>query len=172
MIKYINCKLIVWAALVFASIQMQAQNNWDGDNPLGNFSFCNNWFADACPPTWNSTTDLNIQVKNNGSQTTMYLDYGAWRDINSLIYAPTYTSSVTQFDADGPVFNENGLNFYGKIENYSPNLTQVFNLPFHGRNATRIELNPINGGLTFNRTIFNSGNRNFEVYGPNSRKVT
>ncbi len=170
--KYINCKLIVSLLLVFGSFQLQAQNNWDGDNAIGRFTFCDNWFANACPGTWNSTTDLNIQIKNNGSQTTMYLDYGGWRDINNLTYFATYTSSVTQFDADGPLFNENGLNFYGKIENYSPNLTQVFNLPFHGRNALKIELNPINGGLTFNRTIFNSGNRNFEVYGPNSRKVT
>ena len=172
MIKYINCKLIVSLLLVFGSFQMQAQNEWDGDNPLGNFSFCNNWNPDACPLTWNSTTDLNIRSKNSVFQTTMFLDYGAWRDINNLTYAATYTTSVTQFDADGLVFNENGLNFYGKIENYSPNLTQVFNLPFHGRNALKIELNPINGGLTFNRTIFNSGNRNFEVYGPNLRKVT
>lgn len=172
MTKYINYKLIVSLLLVFGSFQMQAQNEWDGDNAIGRFTFCDNWFANTCPGVWNATTDLIIQLKNNGSQTTMFLDYGAWRDINNLIYSATYTSSVTQFDADGPVFNENGLNFYGKIENYSPNLTQVFNLPFHGRNATRIELNPINGGLTFNRTIFNSGNRNFEVYGPNSRKVT
>jgi autotransporter-associated beta strand protein len=171
MIKYINCKLFVLLLLVFGSLQLNAQNNWDGDNALGEFGLCNNWFGDVCPVTWNSTTDLNIRLKN-GPQTTMYLNYGAWRDINNLTYFATYTSSVTQFDADGPLFNENGLNFYGKIENYSPNLTQVFNLPFHGRNATRIELNPINGGLTFNRTIFNSGNRNFEVYGPNSRKVT
>ena len=172
MIKYINCKLIVLLLLVFGSIQMQAQNDWDGDNAIGRFTFCDNWFANACPVTWNSTTNLTIQFKNNGFQTTMFLDYGAWIDINNLVYSPTYATSVLQFDADGPVFNENGINFYGKIENYSPNLTQVFNLPFHGRNATRIELNPINGGLTFNRTIFNSGNRNFEVYGPNSRKVT
>lgn len=165
-------KLVYIVVLYFALLNTQAQNNWDGDNPLGNFSFCNNWFADACPPTWNSTTDLNIQFKNSVFQTTMFLDYGAWRDINNLTYFGTYTSSVTQFDADGPLFNENGLNFYGKIENNSPNLTQVFNLPFHGRNTTRIELNPINGGLTFNRTIFNSGNRNYEVYGQNSRKVT
>ncbi len=172
MIKYINYKLIFFLLLVFSSFQLNAQNNWDGDNPLGNFSFCNNWFGDACPGTWNSATDLNIQFKNSPFQTTMYLDYGTWKDINNLIYFSTYNPSVTQFDSDTVLGIQNGLNFYGKIENYSPNLTQVFNLPFHGRNATRIELNPINGGLTFNRTIFNSGNRNFEVYGPNSRKVT
>lgn len=158
--------------LLFGLQKMQAQNNWDGDDALGEFGLCTNWFGNVCPGTWNSTTDLNIQLKNSGLQTTMYLNYGAWRDINNLTYFATYTSSVTQFDADGPVFNENGLNFYGKIENYAPNLTQVFNLPFHGRNATVIELNPINGGLTFNRPIYNSGNKPFYVYGPNSRKVT
>jgi len=66
----------------------------------------------------------------------MYLDLGTWIDVNNLTYSATYTSSVTQFDADGPIGNENGINFYGKIENYSPNLTQVFNLPFHGKNGT------------------------------------
>ncbi len=170
--NHIYCKLIACIILVFGAFQTQAQNNWDGDNPVGEFQLCNNWFADACPVTWNAFTDLNIRLKNNPAQTTMYLNFGTWKDINNLTYFATYTSSVTQFDADGPLFNENGLNFYGKIENYAPNLTQVFNLPFHGRNATKIELNPVDGGLTFNRTIFNSGNRNFEVYGPNSRKVT
>ena len=172
MIKYINCKLIVLFIFVFGSFQVQSQNIWDGDNAIGRFTFCDNWNPNTCPTTWNATTDLNIQIKNSGLQTTMFLDFGAWRDINNLTYLASYTTSVMQFDADGPVGNENGLNFYGKIENYSPNLTQVFNLPFHGLNATRIELNPINGGLTFNRTILNSTNRNFEVYGPNSRKVT
>lgn len=171
MTKYLNCKLIILLVVVLGLQNIQAQNNWDGDNAIGEFGLCNNWFGDACPATWSSTTDLNIQLKN-GSQTTMYLNYGSWRDIKNLTYFATYTSSVTQFDADGPLLNENGINFYGKIENYAPNLTQVFNLPFHGRHATVIELNPINGGLTFNRPIYNSGNRNFEVYGPNSRKVT
>jgi hypothetical protein len=170
--KFINYKLIVLFILVFGSCQLQAQNNWDGDNPLGNFSLCNNWFADVCPVTWNSATDLNIQLKNNVAQTTMYLDYGTWKDINNLTYFATYTPSVTQFDADGPVGSENGLNFYGKIENYSTNLTQVFNLPFHGKNAVVIEINPINGGFTFNRPIYNSGLKNFNVYGINSKKIT
>ena len=115
--KFINYKLIVLFILVFSSYQLQAQNEWDGDNAIGRFTFCDNWFANTCPATWNSTTDLIIQLKNNGAQTTMFLDYGAWRDINNLIYSATYTSSVTQFDADGPFLGENGLNFYGKIEN-------------------------------------------------------
>ena len=172
--KFINYKLIILFILVFSLQQTQAQNNWDGDNATGRFNtpFCDNWFGDVCPATWNSTTDLNVQFKNNGLQTTMYLDYGTWKDINSLTYFATYTSSVTQFDADGPIGSENGLNFYGKIENYSPNLTQIFNLPFHGKNAVVIELNPINAGLTFNRPIYNSGNKPFNVYGPNSKKVT
>ncbi|WP_309640133.1 hypothetical protein [Flavobacterium sp.] len=178
MIKYLNCKLIVIIVFLLSLQNTQAQNNWDGDNAIGNFggmlfpTYCDNWFGNLCPATWNSTTDLNIQFKNNILQTTMYLDYGTWKDINNLTYYATYTSSVTQFDADGPIGSENGLNFYGKIENYSPNLTQIFNLPFHGKNATQIELNPINAGLTFNRPIYNSGNKPFLVYGPNSKKVT
>ncbi|NHM06535.1 T9SS type A sorting domain-containing protein [Flavobacterium sp. CYK-4] len=169
--KYLYFKLVFGFVLLFSASQVQAQNNWDGDNALGEFILCNNWFGDVCPVTWNATTDLNIQLRN-GPQTTMYLNYGGWIDINNLTYFASYTPSVNQFDADGPFGSENGINFYGKIENYSPNHTQVFNLPFHGRNATVIEINPINGGFTFNRPIYNSGNRNFHVYGPNSRKIT
>ncbi|MBS7786513.1 T9SS type A sorting domain-containing protein [Flavobacterium sp. CYK-55] len=158
--------------LIFLCQMLNAQNNWDGDNAIGEFTLCDNWFGNSCPAVWNATTDLNIQLKNSGFQTTMYLNYGSWIDLNNLTYFASYTPSVNQFDADGPVGNENGINFYGKIENYSPNHTQVFNLPFHGRNATVIEINPINGGLTFNRPILNSGNRNFNIWGPNSRKLT
>ena len=154
--------------------QMQAQNNWDGDNTYGNFTYCNNWFTDLCPTTWNSTTDLNIQRKNNDTQVTMYLDFGTWKDVNNITYFPSYNPLVllNTFDADGPVGNENGINFYGKLENYSPNNAQVFNLPFHGKNGSVIEINPVNAGLTFNRPIYNSGNKNFNVYGPNSKKLT
>ncbi len=158
-----------------AGLQLSySQNNWDGDNPLGNFTLCNNWFTDTCPATWNSATDLNIQLKNNNSQITMYLDYGTWKDVNNITYFASYNPAVllNQFDADGPVGSENGINFYGKMENYSPNNGQVFNLPFHGKNATVIEINPMNSGFTFNRPIYNSGNVPFRVYGSNSKKVT
>lgn len=167
-------KLLLFIVL-FSGVQWShSQNNWDGDNTFGNFSFCNNWFVDACPATFNSTTDLNIQLKNNNTQVTMYLDYGMWKDVNNITYFATYSPAVllNQFDADGPVGNENGINFYGKMENYSPNNSQVFNLPFHGRNATVIQINPINSGFTFNRPIYNSGNRNFYVYGDNGKKIT
>ncbi len=170
--KQIYSHLKAVLPLLFVFQIVTAQNNWDGDNAIGEFILCDNWFGNTCPTTWNATTDLNIQFKNSGFQTTMYLNYGAWIDVNNLTYFASYNPSVNQFDADGPVGNENGINFYGKIENYSPNNTQVFNLPFHGRNATVIEINPINGGFTFNRPILNSGNRNFNVWGPNSRKIT
>ena len=169
--KFINYKLIILFIFVFGSIQMQAQNNWDGADALGNFSFCNNWFGDACPGTWNSATDLNIRFKNSPFQTTMYLDYGTWKEINNLIYFSTYNPSVTQFDSDTTLGIQNGLNFYGKIENQSPN-SQVFNLPFHGKNGAFIEIDPTNAGLTFNRPIYNFGNKPFYVYGPNAKKLT
>ncbi|MFN8274314.1 MAG: T9SS type A sorting domain-containing protein [Flavobacteriaceae bacterium] len=170
--KHFYGRLFRLMPLLFLCQMLNAQNNWDGDNALGEFILCNNWFGNSCPTTWNSTTDLNIQLKNSGFQTTMYLNYGAWIDINNLTYFATYNPSVNQFDADGPVGSENGINFYGKIENYSPNNTQVFNLPFHGKNGSVIEINPINGGFTFNRPILNNGNKNFNVWGPNSKKLT
>ena len=39
------------------------QNSWDGHNVFGNLSYCNNWYGDACPATWNNSTDFEINYK-------------------------------------------------------------------------------------------------------------
>ena len=174
--RYLLSKLIILVLFILGVQKTQAQNNWDGDSALGNFSTFidsyKNWVGDTFPAAWNSTTDLSFVLRNNPSQNTMYLDYGTWKDCRNITYQASYLAGLP-FDADGPLYNENGLKFYGKIENYSPNFTHTFNtIPVHGKNATQIELNPINGGLTFNRPILNGGNVPYRVYGPNGKKLT
>ncbi|MFT3794605.1 autotransporter-associated beta strand repeat-containing protein [Flavobacterium sp.] len=162
LVRYI-CAL---AFLLGGAIETTAQNNWDGDNPLGNFTWCSNWFADTCPATWNNTTDLNFNFRNNAAQTTLYFDLGGWRNVRNITFANTFAAGLP-FDSDG-----NGFDFYGKIENYTANYTQTFNLPVSGRSATAIEINPVNGPMVFNQPIYNPNNTNFQVWGNNGRKLT
>ncbi|OYU83618.1 MAG: hypothetical protein CFE24_10550 [Flavobacterium sp. BFFFF2] len=143
-----------------------AQNNWDGDSAVGKFSFCNNWFGDNCPDgsNWTSSIDLRFVYRNNPSQSSMFLDFGHWKNVRSIFFQDTF-NYATIIDADG-----NGMNFWFKIENYSY-FGQTINFQLSAKGLVA-ELNPINGDLTFSSNIYNDGNINYNVYGANNKKVT
>lgn len=143
---------------------LNAQNNWDGDSGVGNFTHCNNWYADNCPLVWNSSTDLIFNFRNNGAQTSMYYDFGTWSDVRSIIYQNTFPVS---FDLNSD--NVNGLNFYWKIENYST-FSQTLYIPLSGK-GTVIELNPIYGDLKFYLPIYNDNNVDYKIYGDSYKKI-
>ena len=150
--------MILW---LLASGNVTAQNQWDGDNSVGNFSYCNNWFSNTCPSTWNSDTDLKFEYRNSSSQTSTYFDLGGWRDVKSIIYSNTFGPSVP-LDGDG-----NGFNFWYKIENLS-GYSQTITVPLSGKGLT-IELDPSSSDLTINNVIYNDYNRNYNVYGLNTK---
>ena len=62
--RYLHYKLILIIVFLFGLQDMQAQHNWDGDYPLGDFTWNFNWAGDVVPVTWNSTTDLLFNTKN------------------------------------------------------------------------------------------------------------
>lgn len=157
-------KFLLSLGLGIITIFSWGQNNWDGDNPVGNFSYCDNWYSNTCPSSWNSSTDLNFNYINNSSQTSIYFDLGAWKSLKSLVYASTLPKSI-DFNGDG-----NGFDFYWKVENYS-GYSQTITIPFSGK-GTVIELNPINGDFTFTNTIFNDNNVDYFIYGNNSKLLT
>jgi len=158
-------KLFVVLALFFGLLNSYSQNNWDGDNPLGNFTYCSNWYGNTCP-SWNSSTDLIFNYRNNTSQTSMFFDETVWRSVRDIRYQNTFAAGIP---LDG---NGNGIDFYGKIENYTTNYLQTINIPLSGKNGSVIELNPVDGPLTFNQPIYNNNNVNFNVYGNNGKKLT
>lgn len=156
----------ILAFLASGSTDVSAQNNWDGDNPLGNFTWCSNWFGDTCPTAWNNTTDLLFQYRNNPAQVTLYFDLGGTRLVRDIRYQNTFTAGLP-LNGDG-----NRIEFYGKIENLTANYLQTINIPLTARHATNIELNPISGGLTFNQPILNPNNAQYNVWGNNGRTLT
>lgn len=141
--------------------------NWDADNPIGNFSFNNNWFGDN-QPAWGSDADLHFSFRNNPSQTSLYDDYNSWRDINDIFFDSTYGQS-TPINGDA----NSGINFNQRVENNS-SFAQTINIPLSGAKfgATQIELNPVNADLTINGNIYNDNNKPYYVYGANGKTLT
>jgi len=154
--------LLLLTSVVFC-ITSFSQNQWDGDNAVGNLTYCNNWYSDACPSTWNSSTDLLFNYRNNASQTSLYNDFGSWKDIQSMIFATTFGAS-TPFNGGG-----NGFNFWYKIENNS-SYNQTINLPLSAK-GVGFELNAVNGDLTFTGIIYNDNNISGNIYNSNSKST-
>jgi hypothetical protein len=155
-------KLVLpWSILLIFSTGSIAQQNWDGDNPLGNFSYASNWFSDVLP-AWSSAMDLTFQFSNNAAQTSMLHDLG-WQPVRSIIYAGSFSRSIPLNDN-----GSSGLDFYWKIENGCP-VQQIVNIPLSFK-GTSMEINPVNGDLIFNKIIFNTTRQNINVYGNNNKQ--
>ena len=139
--------------------------NWDGDNPVGNFSFDNNWFGNT-QPTWSHSNSLVFSFRNNSSQSSLFYDYSGWRDINDIFYASTFSAGLTLSS------NGNGINFKQRLENNSSH-TQTIGMPLSGGKdgAPHIELNPVNGRLVLNGSIFNDFSKAYNVYGGNVLEI-
>ena len=156
-------KLLIVFTFLAVTFSVNAQNEWDADNAVGNFSNCNNWYS-TCPSTWNGTTDLLFQYRNNASQTSLYFDLGGWKDVRNFQFTNTYGQS-TPLNGDG-----NGFNIYGKLENYS-SWYQAINVPTSFKGGS-VEINPVNADMVMNAVIYNNGNKPINIYGSNGKLIT
>lgn len=159
-------KGLLFFSFIIFSLSVYSQNNWDGDDSLGNFSWCNNWYSNSCPSTWNSSTDLIFNYNNN-SHSSLYLDLGGWKDVKSILFQSSYNSAVI-LDSDNS--GNNGFNFWYKVENNSSTLKTIA-CPLSGK-GTAIEINPVNGDLTLNKDVYNDNNVDYYIYGNNSKTLT
>ena len=86
-----------------AALSVSAQYQWDGDNALGNFTYNNNWYSDS-QPAWGFGGNLQFEY-NNGSASTLYWDYGAWKTANNILFQSTfddtYSGTITWNGASG-----------------------------------------------------------------------
>ncbi len=154
-----------FAALALAAAT-HAEINWDGDNALGNMSYNNNWYGNAQPGWGFGSGNLVFNYKN-GAQTSIYYDYGEWRNINDIIWETTFPAGLP-LNSDG-----NGINFNQRLENRS-SYTQTVNINLSGakNGAAQIELNPVNGDLVINGTMYNDNSKPYVVYGNNGKTLT
>ena len=100
----------------FAALALTAAThadiNWDGDNALGNMSYNDNWYGNS-QPGWGFASGNLVFNYKSGTQTSIYYDYGDWRNINDIIWETTFPAGLP---LDG---NTNGINFNQRLENRS-----------------------------------------------------
>ena len=150
------------------SSSLRADQNWDGDNAIGNFSFNNNWYGDSQPGWGFGNGSLFFNLRNGGS-TSAYYDYGAWVNTNDIIWDTTF-NGATSLDGNGQ-----GINFNQRLENrssFTQTLGATMNLSGAKNGATQIELNPVKGDLIINGTIYNENSKPYYVYGTNGKTLT
>lgn len=160
--------LLVSIATVTAGSMVFGDQNWDGDNGVGNLSYDNNWYGNSQPGWGFGNGSLRFNY-NNGGQTSIFYDYGFWQDTNDIFLQGTYPSSIT-FNGNG-----NGLNFNQRIENNASNKTFTFgsvNLSGAKNGASQIELNPVNGDIVLNGNLYNDNSKPYRVYGNNGKTLT
>ncbi len=158
---------VALAAISVVGTSAKAAKQWDGDNPSGNFSFNNNWYGDT-QPNWSfADGNLEFNYSNNASQTSLYFDYGGWRDTSDIYWNSTFPKSMV-LSSDG-----NGLNFTQRLENQST-FAQTVAMPTSGgkNGVSVIELNPVFGNLTLSGTIYNDNSVDYIVYGSATATVT
>lgn len=130
---------------------------WDGGDDDDNWSSVTNWIDDARPASSN-TTVINF---TNSTGLTPYNDYTAWTEFDSLKFnggAGAYTIGGNAFKIDN------------KIENNSANLQTINNdLALSG--ATVTEVNPVDGNLTLNGTVYIDNNGELQVWGTNGHTL-
>lgn len=156
------------AVLLAFSVPLKADQDWDGDNAAGNFSFNDNWFGNSQPAWGFANGNFNINFRNGGA-TSLFYDYGAWVQTNNITWAATFNAGVS-FDGNGQ-----GIDFNQKLENlssFTQTIGSTMKLSGAKNGATKIELNPVNGGITINGTIFNDNSRPYEVWGNNGNTLT
>ncbi|MFN8243856.1 MAG: hypothetical protein U0X40_07345, partial [Ferruginibacter sp.] len=69
--------LMTLLVLLAASAAYPQTINWDADNAVGNFSYCDNWYGNSCPTSYggfNYGNILQFNYRNNGSQTSVFYD--------------------------------------------------------------------------------------------------
>ncbi len=161
--------LILWTLFwLLSPAALKADINWDADNAVGNFSYCNNWYGDSCPvqPWQFSYGNLVFNYRNNAGQTTQYYDLGVGNSINDIIWDTTYGQSTPITGAG------NGIIFNQRIENRSA-YAQSINIPLAGaqNGAAQIEFNPVNANLTILGSIANPNNKPYFSYGSLASKL-
>jgi fibronectin-binding autotransporter adhesin len=161
--------VVAFSLLTFAfSLQVRAADNvWVGDDNASNgaWSRTGNWTNNTAP---NFQTNNRIVFKNNLTSTNMLYDLSGWVDASDINWDTSFNVSRTlQSSTAG------GINFATRVENLSSNTqTVAMNLSGGKFGATGIELNPVNGDLVINGTIFNDNSLSYNIWGNTGRTLT
>lgn len=146
------------------------ETSWKSTASSGNWN-ANNWFNitrnwDNHNPNYDGHRRL---IFDNNNQLTMTNDF---TDAGIVIWEIRFTSNASESRSISGS-EVNSFVYYStnkpKIENYST-ANHIINFPIR-IDGNPLELNPINGDLTFSSSIDNNGNY-IDVYGTNGKNLT
>jgi hypothetical protein len=161
--------IVTLSALLGAAVfSAHADQDWDGDNGVGNFGFNNNWYGDS-QPGWSSTGNLNFHF-NNGGATSLYDDYGIWVDTQNMYFVSGFPRSMTLTGAG------QGINIHARLEN-DCSFDQVISIPLSMKgdsssSSSTVQINPVTASLTLNGSLYNDNTKDLQVWGGNGKMLT
>ena len=155
-------------ALMASATPALADQNWDGDHAIGDFTQSDNWYGNSQPGWGFGSGSLYLNYRNNGSQSSIYYNYGSWVSTNDVIFESTFGAGLT-WNGNG-----NGIDFKQRLENRSSFTQTIGSMNFSGgkNGASQIELNPVNGNLVLNGNLYNDNSKPYYVYGNNGKTLT
>lgn len=166
---------LITVILTYCGTSAQVAVYWRGEATNGNWengSSCDggsdgNWYY----ATWGGNRKRPDCYANhyihfdNNNQTNMLLNAGADFNIGQILFDASATSPRTINATDYRKLQFNASP--SKVENYSA-ANHTFNAEFVLNNTT--EINPINGNLTVNGSIYTNGNT-LNIYGNNGKNL-
>jgi autotransporter-associated beta strand protein len=154
------------AAVALVAVVSAADNVWVGNDNQSNgaWSRTGNWTNNTSP---NFQTNNRIVFQNNLTSTNMLYDLGGWISSSDIIWASTFNVSRNLTSTGG------GIDFATRLENLS-SYTQTVSMNLSGGKfgASDIQLNPVNGDLVINGTIYNDNSLGYSIWGNTGRTLT
>ncbi len=154
------------AAVALVAVVSAADNVWVGDDNQSNgaWSRTGNWTNNTSP---NFQTNNRIVFQNNLTSTNMLYDLGGWISSSDIIWASTFNVSRNLTSTGG------GIDFATRLENLS-SYTQTVSMNLSGGKfgASDIQLNPVNGDLVINGSIYNDNSLGYSIWGNTGRTLT
>ncbi len=153
--------LLTLFCLLIISLSAQTTYSWDSGATSGDWNVSGNW--DNGTPGGNEELLINNDVQT--SMTNNLSNTARWK----LVLGSGCTQSRTISGSSENTFYDYGGN-KPKIENYS-SVNHTIGFPVKNGYSSGMEINPVNGDLTFTNTYNNNG-YNTDIYGDNSKLLT
>ncbi|MFI0491855.1 beta strand repeat-containing protein, partial [Flavobacterium sp.] len=170
--------ILVFATMIF-SFGANAQDliYWSGSSANGNWDWGNgcsanaggNWYWSSSGIGNRSRPDCfgvyNVINFDNNANSTMNLNSLSDFSANQMLFINGTPDRTINTDSSRSIYFQNN-NGNCKIENYVVGTTHTFNVPiFVNSGGNNMEINPVNGYLSFTSTITNNSSNTINVYG-------
>jgi len=157
-------KITLLALLFISSLSFsQTTYTWGSSSASGNWNTASNWGGGVAP------AGGDIIDFNNNAQTSMTNDLTAANRYRIFFLSGATSARTIGGSTLNTFYDWGGAN--PKIENQSSG-THTLNFPIEVGSGKTLEINPVNGNLTFGGTVVNNSGNNILVWGNNAKILT